>query len=56
MKHFWNAPSQIVLRFFVADDAFEGGALGERQPVDDHELIGEGYALEGEAILECSRS
>ena len=40
--------------FFVADDAFEGGAPGERHLVDDCEHIGEGDAFEGIAIMECA--
>ena len=40
---------------FVADDAFEGDAVGERQPFDDFELIGEGDTREG-ALLECTNA
>jgi len=42
------------LEVFVADDAFEGGAVGERQPFDDFELIGEGDASESGTVLECA--
>ena len=44
------------LEFFVADNAFEGGALGEHTKFNDFELNGEGDTWEGEALLECSRS
>ena len=41
------------LEIFVADDAFEGGAFGERRLFDNCELIGQGNALKGETVLEC---
>ena len=44
------------LEFLVADDALEGGAIGEYLRFDDFELIGESDTREGEAILECCRS
>ena len=42
------------LEFFAADDAFEGGAFGERQFFDDFELIGESDTSEGDASLKCT--
>ena len=39
---------------FVADDAFEGGTVVERQKLDDFELIGKGNAFEGGTVLECA--
>ena len=41
---------------FVADDAFEGSAIGERSRTDVFEFIGESDALEGGAVLECPPS
>ena len=40
------------LKFFVADDAFEGGTTAERHLFDDCELIGESDTREGEALTE----
>jgi len=37
---------------FVEDDAFQGGEIVERHIFNDCELIGEGNALEGVAVLE----
>jgi len=42
------------LEFFVADDAFKGGAVDECTHFDNFEIIGEGYTLEGVTVLECS--
>jgi len=41
------------LELFVADDAFEGEAMGESHLFDDFELIGESDTREGRALLEC---
>ena len=37
---------------FVEDDAFEGGAIGERHHFDDFELIRESDTREGKAACE----
>ena len=42
------------LEVFVADDALEGGAFGERQLSNDFELIGQSDTHEGGAELECA--
>jgi len=44
------------LEFFVADDALEGSAVGERLLFDDFEIFGEGNALEGGAVLESAHA
>jgi len=41
------------LEGFGADNAFEGGAMGERPLFDDFELIGESDTREAGACLEC---
>ena len=41
------------LEVFVADDAFEGGAVAEGQIFDDCEIIREGDALEDGTYLKC---
>ena len=42
------------LEFFVADDAFEGGAFVERHIFDNFELFGEDDIREDGTVLECA--
>ena len=40
-----------ILKVLAADDALEGGAVGERALLDNFELVGESDALEGGAVF-----